>query len=333
MLSEAETINLDFSRLSTSHGELVISCDPIIGIPPDYYGFSAVHVPGADIAVAGVRPRYMELGVYYPPNYSAEWLERNMRDLGDEARRLGIKIIGGHTGGYDGLSQPLISSTCIGVIENRLLMPSQIEAGDRLLISGPVTHELAIFLSYVEAGKMEKLLGTKKTADLRKDIRRITVIEPALAAAEAGARAMHDIAEGGTALALKEFSEASRLGIEFDYDLIPWSSEGLSVTEEFDADPLSTSSFGSLLIAVRQDHVERVLDALGKQGRPAREVGYFLENTGVVVKKADKRTRLEMREDIYGRFTPKLQQSTGPTRGDGSRSSLKIRRVGTREKA
>ncbi|WXG42676.1 MAG: AIR synthase-related protein [Promethearchaeati archaeon SRVP18_Atabeyarchaeia-1] len=333
MLSGGATINLDFSKFSASSGELIVSCDPIIGIPPEYYGFSAVHVPGADIAVAGVKPTYLELGVYYPPGYSAEWLERNMRDLGDEARRLGIKIIGGHTGGYDGLSQPLISSTCIGVIKNRLLMPSQIEVGDRLLVSGPVTHELAIFLSYVEAGKVEKLLGTKKTAALRKDMKRITVIEPALAAAEAGARAMHDIAEGGTALALKEFSEASRLGIEFNYDLIPWSSEGLSVTKEFGADPLSTSSFGSLLVAVSQDRVEGVLDALAKQGRPAREVGYFLENRGVVVKRGDRRTRLEIGEDIYGRFTPKLQQSTSSTGGDGSGSSFKTRRVVTREKA
>jgi hydrogenase maturation factor len=306
MLSEAETINLDFSRLPTSHGELVVSCDPIVGIPPDYYGFSAVHVPGADIAVAGVKPRYMELGVYYPPNYSAEWLERNMSDLGDEARRLGIKIIGGHTGGYDGLSLPLISSTCIGVIENRLLMPSKIQSGDRLLISGPVTHELAIFLSYVEAEKMEKLLGSKRTAELRKDIRTITVIEPALAAADAGARAMHDVAEGGTALALKEFSEASGLGIELDYNSIPWSDEGLSVAGEFGADPLSTSSFGSLLIAAPREHVKDVLKALTIQRRPAREVGYFDTQKDVIVMKSGTKSRLKINEDIYGRFTPRL---------------------------
>ena len=306
MLSESSAVNLDYSRLSTNNRELIISCDPIIGIPPEYYGFSAVHVSGADIAVAGVKPRFLELGVYYPPDYPSDWLEKNMVDLGDEATRLGIKIIGGHTGGYDGLSLPLISSTCIGLIEDRLLAPNQVETGDRLVVSGPVAHELAVFLSFVETKRMEKLLGTKSVTALRKGVKKMTVIEPALAAADAGARAMHDIAEGGTALALKELSQASGLGIELNYDLIPWSVEGVLVAKEYGADPLSTSSFGSLLIATPQSLVEEVLQALKKQGRPSEEVGHFQKGMDVIVKKSGRESKLEINEDIYGRFTPKL---------------------------
>lgn len=306
MLGEEATTNLDFSKVSRSSGDLIVSCDPIIGIPPEYYGFSAVHVPGADIAVAGVRPRYLELGVYYPPDYPAQWLDKNMRDLGAEARRLGIKIIGGHTGGYDGLTLPLISSTCIGIIEDRLLSPTAIRSGDRLIISGPVAHELAIFLSFVETKKMEKLFGAKTVRELGNDIRRMTVIEPALAAADAGARAMHDIAEGGTALALKELSDASKLGIKLDYDMIPWSEEGLSAAETYSADPLSTSSFGSLLVAVPKEHVDDVIKALAKYERPAKEVGSFAEAKGVVLKRGARESELEIKEDIYGRFTTRL---------------------------
>jgi len=306
MLSEGATTDLDFSKVSRSSGDLIVSCDPIIGIPPEYYGFSAVHVPGADIAVAGVKPRYLELGVYYPPDYPAQWLDKNMCDLGAEARRLGIKIIGGHTGGYDGLTLPLISSTCIGIIENRLLSPDAVRLGDRLILSGPVAHELAIFLSFVETKRMERLFGLRKVRQLRKDIRKMTVIEPALAAADAGARAMHDVAEGGTALALKELSDASMLGIRLDYDSIPWSKEGMHAAEAYNADPLSTSSFGTLLIAVPREHADNVIEALAKCGRPAKEVGHFLEGRGVIVKRGKQETRLEIKEDIYGRFTTKL---------------------------
>nr|MDO8100686.1 AIR synthase-related protein [Candidatus Njordarchaeota archaeon] len=306
MLGEESTTNLDFSRVSQTSGDLIVSCDPIIGIPPEYYGFSAVHVPGADIAVAGVKPRYLELGVYYPPDYPAQWLDKNMRDLGAEARRLGIKIIGGHTGGYDGLTLPLISSTCIGIVENRLLSPTAIRGGDRLIISGPVTHELAIFLSFVETKRMEKLFGAKRVRELGNDTRRITVIEPALAAADAGARAMHDVAEGGTALALKEFSDASKLAIRLDYDMIPWSEEGLSAVEAYSADPLSTSSFGSLLVAVPREHANDVIKELAKYGRPANEVGSFFEGKGVILKRGGRESKLEIKEDIYGKFTSKL---------------------------
>jgi hydrogenase expression/formation protein HypE len=306
MLCEEATTSLDFSRVSRSSGDLIVSCDPIIGIPPGYYGFSAVHVPGADIAVAGVRPRYLELGVYYPPDYSAQWLDKNMRDLGAEARRLGIKIIGGHTGGYDGLTLPLISSTCIGIIENRLLSPTAVRVGDRLIISGPVAHELVVFLSFVETRKMEKLFGAERVRELGNDARRMTVIEPALAAADAGCRAMHDVAEGGTALALKELSDASGLRIKLEYDLIPWSTEGLSVAEVYRADPLSASSFGSILIAVPEEHTNDVIKALEKFGRPAREVGHFSEGRGVIVKRGKQEARLEIKDDIYGRFTTKL---------------------------
>jgi hydrogenase maturation factor len=306
MLTESATLNLDFSRFSAGGRDLIVSCDPIIGIPSDYYGFSAVHVPGADIAVAGVKPRFLELGVYYPPDYPADWLDRNMRDLGDEARRLGIKIVGGHTGGYDGLSLPLISSTCIGIVEDRLLSPSQIMADDRLLVSGPTTLELAVFLSFVESTKMEKLLGTKKVGELRKDMRKMTVIEPALAAADAGARAMHDVAEGGTSQALKELSEASKLGIKLDYSKIPWSAEGLAAAEAYGADPLSTSSFGTLLIAASKENVDRIIKALSEYGRPVKEVGHFLEGSSIIVKKGGKESRLEVKEDIYGKFTARL---------------------------
>jgi hydrogenase maturation factor len=306
MLGDEPTTRLDFSRVSGISGDLIVSCDPIIGIPPDYYGFSAVHVPGADIAVAGVKPRYLELGVYYPPDYPVDWLDKNMRDLGSEAKRLEIGIIGGHTGGYDGLKLPLISSTCIGIIEKRILSPSAIRVDDRLLISGPVAHELAIFLSFVEMKRMEKLLGAKRVRELQNDIRSITVIEPALAAADAGARAMHDVAEGGTALALRELSDASKLGIRLDYDMIPWSEEGLSAAKAYGADPLSTSSFGSILIAAPQEHTDRVIKALVKFGRPAREIGQFYEGHGVIVKKGETESGLKIEEDIYGRFTTKL---------------------------
>jgi hydrogenase maturation factor len=181
-----------------------------------------------------------------------------------------------------------------------------VEAGDRLVVSGPVTHEIAVFLSFVDREKMEKLLGTRSIAGLRKDMKRMTVIEPALAAADAGARAMHDIAEGGTALALREFSQASGLGIEVDYDLMPWSTEGTLVTREYGADPLSTASFGSLLIAAPKNHVEEIVQALKSQGRPSAEVGGFQKGMDITVRKSGKESRLQVKEDIYGRFTPKL---------------------------
>jgi hydrogenase maturation factor len=306
MLNETASLSLDFSRIPATPRDIVISCDPIIGIPPQYYGFSAIHVSGADIAVAGVKPRYLELGVYYPPDYPADWLDKNMHELGEEARRLGIKIIGGHTGGYDGLTLPLISTTCIGIVEDKLLSSSEIKPDDKLIISGPVTHEMAVFLSFVESDKMRRLLGSKRTDELRNGIRSLTVIEPALAAAHAGARAMHDVAEGGTSLALKEMSEASKLGIKLDYDEVPWSKEGLLALETYGADPLSSSSFGSILIAAPEEHVGEIVEALQGFGRPAKEVGYFFEGKGVIVRKGEKESELEIRDDIYGQFTKKL---------------------------
>ena len=306
MLDETGSLKLDFSRLPAAGGDIVISCDPIIGIPPQYYGFSAVHVSGADIAVAGVKPRYLELGVYYPPDYSADWLDKNMRELGAEARRLGIKILGGHTGGYDGLTLPLISSTCIGIAEGSLLSPTNIMPDDRLIISGPVTHEIAIFLSFVEPGNMEKLFGSKGISELKSGVTSLTIIEPALAATQAGARAMHDVAEGGTSQALLEMSEASKLGIKIEYEKIPWSREGLAIVKAYSGDPLSTSSFGSILIAAPSKNVSKILEALKGFGRPAKEVGYFFEGRGVIVRKGEKESELEIREDIYGQFTKKL---------------------------
>jgi hydrogenase maturation factor len=76
----------------------------------------------------------------------------------------------------------------------------------------------------------------------------------------------------------------------------------------YDADPLSASSFGSILIASPEENVSSIVKALERFGRPARETGYFFEGDGVIVKKNKGESKLEIRQDIYGHFTRNLRR-------------------------
>ena len=50
----------------------------------------------------------------------------------------------------------------------------------------------------------------------------ISVVEAALAAADLGARALHDPTEGGLATGLAELADASRVGITLDRAPVRW---------------------------------------------------------------------------------------------------------------
>jgi hydrogenase maturation factor len=301
-LPSVEAPRLDFSVTQTLGGFLISASDPVIGVPLNYYGFFSVHYSAGDVALSGIRPQFLILGVYYPPDSDSAWLENNMNVLGNEAKKYNIKVLGGHTGAYDGLETPIFSTTALAFTSEKqnILNPQNLKSGDSLIIVGPVTREISwavanykpdIFTKHCEATPEE-------TAS---DLSYLTVLDSAIRAADNGAIAMHDLAEGGLITALQEFSNASDLGIEINSELIPWDDYGYTLVNELNGDIFSASSFGSILIGTKSEFAENIIRTF-KSIRPCAIVGEFTSKKKVILKKNGKEIKTEMKEDIYSKL-------------------------------
>ncbi|MFX1520580.1 MAG: AIR synthase-related protein [Promethearchaeota archaeon] len=301
-IPSVETPNLDFSVTQTPSGFLISASDPVIGVPLNHYGFFSVHYSVGDVALSGIQPQYLILGIYYPPDFDSVWLEKNMDILGKEAKKLDIKILGGHTGAYDGLLTPIFSTTALAFTNEKqnILNPQNLKSGDSLIIVGPVTREIAWAVANFKPDIFSEYCETN-VEEIASDLSYLTVLDCAIKAADNGAVAMHDLAEGGLITALHELSHASNLGIEIDSDLLPWDDNGHALVKALDGDVFSASSFGSILIGTKAELAEDIVKEL-KSIRPCAIAGHFTSKKNVILKKNGKELKIKKKEDIYSKL-------------------------------
>jgi len=77
-------------------------------------GSLAIDVVTNDLAVTGVRPKWLILDILMPENSLYSSLNSIIEGAVKEAKRLNIEIIGGHTESTPGLTSPIIIGTAIG---------------------------------------------------------------------------------------------------------------------------------------------------------------------------------------------------------------------------
>jgi hydrogenase maturation factor len=92
----------------------------------------------------------------------------------------------------------------------------------------------------------------------------ISVVPEALAAATAGAHALHDPTEGGLLTGLHELADAASVGLEIDLDAVPYDPDGRVLCEAAGIDPLGALASGALLIVGppgRSEAIEAAVNA------------------------------------------------------------------------
>jgi len=304
---DQRSIPLDYAT-AKAEGRLIAATDPVIGVPRDCYGFFALHYSAADVAMAGAAPRYLTIGVYYPPGTPESWLEESMRQLGLEARKIGVQVLGGHTGGYDGLTVPLISSTCLGLLPSSWQPPGPPKPGDMLIAAGPIARETLWFLAHTDPEWVGELLGERERRRLAADLTPFALTPVALELWRiTGVTLLHDLAEGGLATALLELHLSTGLGATINYEEIPWDNQALLLCQHREWNPLSCSSFGSLLAVVQPQAIKQVLETLHKQGRPASVIGTLTKKPRLLLTKKGKTRPLKPGHDPYRNYTRKLE--------------------------
>src|SRR5260370_10768851 len=106
------TPGVDVSVLNVGGGMvLVANCDPISLIPslgPEDSAAMSLYEVASDVATSGQSPRYAVLDLNLPPKMSDQILSRYWSAIDKTCRKLGVSILGGHTGRFEGCDYSII---------------------------------------------------------------------------------------------------------------------------------------------------------------------------------------------------------------------------------
>ncbi|MBE9572446.1 MAG: hydrogenase expression/formation protein HypE, partial [Proteobacteria bacterium] len=109
----------------------------------------------------------------------------------------------------------------------------------------------------------------------------VNVIPEALALAQHGATAMHDVTRGGLLETLMEIAQLSEIAIEVEASRLPIPPVVTRFARAFQFDPLRMISSGTVAATVPPEKVGGVIAALNKMGVPVSDVGRVKEGEGV----------------------------------------------------
>lgn len=266
---------------------MVTTTDPIFVVPP--YGWErsawfAVHILASDAATSGIRPTYITMDLNLPLSMTRDDFEALWTVMHRECDRIGMAVLSGHTGRYEGCDYPMIGGAtviCIGP-RDRYVTPNMAQVGDVVIVTKGAAIEAAGLFAVTFPDRVARRYGEEAAREAEKVFWQMSVVEDALTAVEAGVRengvtAMHDATECGVWGGLFEVAQASGVGMTVDKDKILVQDPVRKVCDLFGIDPYSSISEGTLIIACRPARAQEVVGRLADKGIPATVVGEIVE--------------------------------------------------------
>jgi len=239
--------------------------------PGGNIGSLAVHGTVNDLAVSGATPSYLSLNAIIEEGLEIATLERIVISLADAARDAGVVIAAGDTkvvrrGEAAGL---YLATAGVGLRQSGCLLGmKRIQAGDHVLVSGPVgDHGTAVLLAREEFG----LRG-----DLASDSACVLPITSCLLQhAGADLHFMRDPTRGGVATVCHEIAHATGFGVRLAEPSIPIREPVRSVCEMLGYDPLFLACEGRVVAVVAEHVAASALAAMRALplGKDAADIG------------------------------------------------------------
>jgi hydrogenase expression/formation protein HypE len=215
-------------------------------------GSLAVHGSVNDLAVAGAEARWLTLAAIIEEGFEISRLQRIMASFATAASQVGVRVVAGDTKvvprGHGGGLYLVV--TGIGVQTREALNLTRIEAGDALLVSGPIgDHGIAVMLARQEFG----IHG-----DVRSDSAPVLDLCRALWPL-AGLRFVRDPTRGGIATVANEIARGAGFGLRLQETAMPVRPTTVSVCEMLGYDPLYLACEGRALAVVAPDQAAEAL--------------------------------------------------------------------------
>lgn len=289
------THGVDAGVIDLGDRVMVIAEDPTFGMPVlmPYFGWSIVHICASDIAVMGIKPEFMTICLLLPPGTKRDVFEPIWNQVHNECEKLGIAIVGGHTGVYPGISYPLNGGCTVWGFgkKEELTPPSNAKIGDKIIITkGPAIEAVGILAIQAEK-ELKAKLGEELTNRAKQRFMEMSVVNDALLARKY-ANAMHDATEGGLLNGIYEIANASNTGVTVYEEKIIISEEISEVCKHFHIDPLISISEGTLIITANEKKVEIIVSILKQNKIEAYVVGETTKRERVFIRKDGQRQEL-----------------------------------------
>lgn len=287
---------------------LVVSTDPCIGVPQEWFGWLLIHYASSDVALFGAKPEFCTINLLGAPSTKPETFYKVMKQACDAAEELGMAIVTGHTGTYGDLSALVGVCTAYGPVDKeKLITPGGAKPGDLILCTKLIGMETAVNFALTQSTLAKKLFGAQRTRKLAKLVKTQSCVREALMLAErGGVRAMHDATEGGLTAALNEMAEASKVGFKVEFSKIPVPNEVYALQRYFelsDDQVMAMSSTGTILAAISPEAKDRIIETLHQSGIEAIVIGSFTRGRHRIIVKNDEEVIFPKRaDDPYSRI-------------------------------
>ncbi|AAU38068.1 hydrogenase expression/formation protein HypE [Basfia succiniciproducens] len=272
-------------KLAFSTDSFVI--DPIF-FPGGNIGKLAVCGTVNDIAVGGAIPKYLSCGFILEEGLPLSELKEIIRAMAETCRRAGVQIVTGDTkvvqkGAVD---KVFINTSGIGVIPAEIDWGAhQIEAGDKIIVSGTIGDHGATILN------LRENLGIK--TDLHSDCAVLSSLIDLLRPIQ-GVKAIRDATRGGVNAVLHEYAQTQNLGMQVHEEDLPMRNEVRGICELLGLEPLNFANEGKLVIITKAEKTQEILTALHSHelGKNAAIIGEVTDDKKVRVVGIFGQTRL-----------------------------------------
>lgn len=261
VLPLAELLGTDSEDVSFGGGKLAMSTDSYVVNPIVFPGGSigelAVNGTVNDLAVSGAIPKVISAGFILEEGLPIADLRREVQAMREAAESAGVRIVTGDTkvvpkGSGDKL---FINTAGIGIVPpSRQLGASQVQRGDRIIVSGAIAdHGMSVMMARGDLAI---------EAPIKSDTRAVNHLVEALMAAVPQTRWMRDATRGGLGTVLNELAVATGWGIAIEDESIPVHDMTRGACDMLGIDPIYVANEGMFCAVVPTDQVDKALTAL-----------------------------------------------------------------------
>lgn len=278
---------------------LVLSTDPITGAVSGL-GRLAVHIACNDVAAAGAEPVGLLLNYLFPEGTTQAEVQTVVAETHETASRLEVAVLGGHAEITGAVKQAVIAATAMGKVKREHLVTSSgARPGDEVMLTKWAGLEGTAILAADLGHRLREGLPAELLQRAEHLGEHLSVVPEGLAAARAGATAMHDATEGGIRGALTELAAASGVGLEIWQESIPLAPETEAICRFLQIDPLGLISSGAMVITAPPG--SGVLEALQGLDVPACVIGRVREEPELyfISEGIKKELTAPLRDELY----------------------------------
>ena len=256
----------------------VMSTDPITGTVEEI-GKLAVHITCNDIATTGVEPLGIMITIMAPEGTTEQEISKIMKDASNEARKLNVDIIGGHTEITTAVNRIIISSTGLGKApKHKLNNMEKAQHGDLIILTKGAGIEGTGIICFEKENELKNVYGEELIKEGKGLLDNISVVKEGIIAGKIGTTFMHDVTEGGILGAVWEICNLKKLGCEIYEDKINIHNSTKSICKYYNIDPLRLISSGSMIIGVKGDKLSILEEAFRKEKIEYSVIGKLTNN-------------------------------------------------------